>query len=173
MENNSKNSPELKTIICLKEKPILADDSFKDIVISSLKFIAQSNRAMVYGFVIMNNRLQILWQMMGNSKTEEVQRDFLKFTAQQILRKLRREENPMLTELLVEARDRKYQVWKRNSRSVLIDDKELAQEKLQDMHNNPVKDGVCHNPAEYKYSSAGFYETNSRAWDFLMPWSQS
>ncbi len=51
---------------------------------------------------------------MGDHKREDVQRDFLRFTAQQILKNLRNNNSPLLNELLVEAKDRKYQVWERN-----------------------------------------------------------
>ena len=47
-------------------------------------------------------------EIAGDHKRDQVQRDFLKFTSQQILKTLRNENSPRLYELLVQAKDRKY-----------------------------------------------------------------
>jgi hypothetical protein len=43
----------------------------------------------------------------------------------------------------------------------------VYQQKLEYIHNNPVKAGLCLLPEEYKYSSAKFYELNENDWIFL------
>jgi hypothetical protein len=53
--------------------------------------------------------------MLGENKRNDVQRDFLKYTGQQILKHLRNEKSLLLHALRVDAKDRKYQVWERNS----------------------------------------------------------
>ncbi len=47
--------------------------------------------------------------MKGNHKREDVQRDFLRYTSQQILKQLRKNNLPFINELLVNAKDRKHQ----------------------------------------------------------------
>ena len=39
-------------------------------------------------------------------------------------------------------------------------DRSVLEEKLDYMHDNPVKAGLCSLPEDYKYSSAGFYLNN-------------
>jgi hypothetical protein len=56
--------------------------------------------------------------MMGEHKKANVQRDFLKYTSQQILKAMKTEKSKLLDELLVNAKDRRYQVWERNSLGV-------------------------------------------------------
>ena len=72
----------------------------------------------------------------------------------------------MLNELLVNAKDRKHQVWERNSLGVPLWSQEVFLQKLEYIHNNPVRAGLCRYPEDYKYSSARFYEKNERDWDF-------
>jgi hypothetical protein len=62
----------------------------------------------------MPNHIHIVWQMQAGQLRENVQRDFLKFTAQRIKERLKVDDAHFLSELLVEAIDRKYQVWERN-----------------------------------------------------------
>ncbi|MDX2195300.1 MAG: transposase, partial [Cytophagales bacterium] len=64
-------------------------------------------------------------------------------------------------------KDRKYQIWERNPLSIELRTKEVSEQKLDYIHLNPVKAGICHSSIEYKYSSAKFYELNQEEWDFL------
>ncbi len=104
---------------------------------------------------------------MGEHKREDVQRDFLRFTSQQILKYLRNSNSSLLNELLVDAKDRKYQVWERNSLSVEIYNSKTMIGKLDYIHSNPVEAGLCTLPEEYGYSSAWFYEKNELNFEFL------
>ncbi len=77
----AKEHAEFITVTCLKWKQILKEDRFKDIIISSLSFLSKTNRLRVYCFVIMSNHFHLIWQMIGDHKREEVQRDFLNIQA--------------------------------------------------------------------------------------------
>ncbi len=92
---------------------------------------------------------------------------FLKYTAQQIKADLQKNYPEILAQLKVKSKDRKYQLWKRNALSIeLISDK-VYQQKLDYIHYNPVKAGICNLPEQYRYSSASFYEQNKTEWEFL------
>ncbi|MBL7858548.1 MAG: transposase [Cyclobacteriaceae bacterium] len=163
----SKEHAEFLTVTCLEWKLILAEDRFKDIIIHSLTYLVKSRRIYVYGFVIMSNHFHLIWQMIGENKRSDVQRDFLKYTCQQILKTLQKEQSETMSALLVNAKDRKHQVWERNSLGVPLWTSEVFWQKLDYVHNNPVKAGLCKVPADYKYSSARFYEKNDKDWVFL------
>ena len=61
---------------------LLEDDEHKKLVISSLKFLSDNKRVKVIAFVIMPNHIHIIWEILAPHKTENIQRDFLKYTAQ-------------------------------------------------------------------------------------------
>ena len=145
------------TITCLEWKPLLEQDRFKEIIVASMSFLTKANRVSIYAFVIMPNHLHLIWQIMGDHKREDVQRDFLKFTSQQMLKVLRNERSAIQDELLVHAKDRKRQIWERNSLSIPLWSDKVMWQKLEYIHYNPVRAGLCEYPEEYKYSSAAFY----------------
>jgi REP element-mobilizing transposase RayT len=149
----AKENPEFITVTCMEWTHVLAEDRLKDIVIESLRYLAKEKRVYVYAFVLMSNHFHLIWQMVEDHKREDVQRDFLKYTGQQILKTLRNENSPLLVKLLVEAKDRKFQVWERNSLSVSLWSGKVFNQKLEYIHNNPVKAGLCINPEDYKYPS--------------------
>jgi hypothetical protein len=51
--------------------------------------------------------------------------------------------------------------------SLLVKNTNKGVGKLEYIHYNPVKAGLCNLPEEYKYSSAQYYEENVRTWSFL------
>ena len=160
--------PEFITGTCLEWKPLIESESHKLILIDSLRFMVRNSRVMVNGFVLMSNHFHIIWQMVGNHKRENVQRDFMKYTSQMILKSLRESGSGFIDELRVGSVDRKFQVWERNSLSISLTTERFLIQKLNYIHNNPVKAGLCKYPEEYKYSSARFYICNEQDWDFLV-----
>jgi putative transposase len=155
------------TITCLEWKYVLADDSLKDIIIESLTFLTKANRVHVFAFCIMSNHLHMIWQMLGDHTKEDVQRDFLKFTAQRILEALKLSKSSLLPELRVDSKDRKFQIWERNALSVPLYTDKVFFQKLNYIHNNPVSAGLCERPEDYAYSSASFYYRNVIKFDFI------
>jgi putative transposase len=162
-----KEHPEFITITCLKWLHLLARDNHKQIVVESLDFLATHNRVIVYAFVIMSNHLHMIWQYRRNYEAYEVIRDFLKYTSQQLLRHLAEKDMRLFKQVLVDKSDRRFQVWKRNSLRIPLWSDKVFNQKLDYIHWNPVRAGLCASPEEYKYSSASFYLTNNTEWKFL------
>ena len=54
----------------------------------------------------MPNHIHIIWQIQGGHKRENVQRDFLKFTAQKIKYDLKDNNQDLLKQFEVNAKDR-------------------------------------------------------------------
>lgn len=159
--------PDFTTVTCLGWKPLLTDNSHKDVIIESMQFLSRERRAIIYAFVIMETHFHIIWQMAGKEELHKVQLSFLKFTSQTLLRRLSEEKSSFLEELLVNKSDRKCQVWMRRSLSISLWSGKVFEQKLDYIHNNPVQAGLCRNPEDYHYSSARFYICNERNWDFL------
>jgi putative transposase len=164
----AKEHPHFFTATNLNWEFVLADKRAKDIVVNSLRFLSKTQRARIFAFCLMSNHIHLIWQMLGNHRTQDVQRDFLKFTAQLILKFLTESKSPLVDKLLVNAKDRKYQVWERNSLSISIESDKFLFQKLEYIHQNPVAAGLCKYAADYHYSSAAFYFRNVSNFDFLV-----
>jgi putative transposase len=72
----------------------------------------------------------------------------------------------VLVHFKVKAKDREYQFWERNALSVELRSHSVFIQKLNYLHNNPVKAGISNLPEGYKYSSDMFYETGIDNWGF-------
>ncbi|HEY5370002.1 MAG TPA: hypothetical protein VIJ75_13550 [Hanamia sp.] len=81
----------------------------------------------------------------------------MKYTAQQLKRSLLKNDKEGLESFKVNKYDREYQIWKREPLSIELISEELFKQKLEYIHYNPVKAGLCEKPEDYHYSSARFY----------------
>ena len=159
--------PQFFTATCLQWKKLLSPDKYKDIIVESLRFLVGNGRILLYGFVIMPNHFHLVWQIRAGHKPSDVQRDFLKFTAQQIKADLEKSHPAALEQFKVAAKDRTYQFWERNPLSVELWTEKTMLQKLTYHHQNPVRAGLCPWPEQYHYSSALFYHTGIDNWGFL------
>ena len=90
---------------------------------------------------------------------ETVQQNFLKYISQTIIRDLEKNHPKVLERFLVNTKDSKYKIWQRRPLSIDLWTKEVFIQKMEYIHDNPVKAGLCKNEEDYKYSSARFYKT--------------
>ncbi|MES2795249.1 MAG: hypothetical protein V4683_04745 [Bacteroidota bacterium] len=105
--------------------------------------------------------------MKAGNKGENVQRDFLKHLGQKFKKLLEVNDKAFLEQFKVNKIDRSYQFWQRNSLSVPLFRKEVFEQKLEYVHFNPVKAGLCNLPEEFYYSSANFYKSGIDKFGFL------
>ncbi|MEQ8472457.1 MAG: transposase [Marinoscillum sp.] len=105
------------------------------------RFLVENQRIYIYAFVIMDNHSHLIWQIRADHDMKNVQRDFLKYTAQQIKFSLALHEPDLLADLETKGADRKYQFWQRNSLSIPLYSAKVFEQKLEYIHQNPVKAG--------------------------------
>ena len=107
----------------------------------------------------MKNHIHLIWQTLPDSTPEMIQASFMKFTARKIKLDLVQQHPLVLEKFRVNAKDREYQFWERNPLSIDLFTNHVFMQKLEYIHWNPVKAGLCFLPEEYYYSSAKFYHT--------------
>jgi len=84
MKYTSTYHPQFITATILEWKHLLKDDSFKEIIISSLQFLYKEGSIIVYAFVIMPNHIHMIRQIQDGYVQDKIQQRFLKFTGQQM-----------------------------------------------------------------------------------------
>ncbi len=163
--------PQFYTATIYQWKHLLTEDKHKDIIIESLKFLVHEKRIVLNAFVIMSNHIHLIWQPLFGFTTSDIQASFMKYTAQQLKRMLTKNNQETLTEFKVNKYDRTYQIWKREALSIELITPAVFNQKLEYIHYNPVRAGLCSNPEEYKYSSAKFYYGGKDSFEILTHYS--
>ncbi len=144
---------------------LLKDDKsdsyrIKMIIIQSFQWLVQHELVYIYGYVVMPNHIHVLWEQLKMNGKETPKESFEKYTGHMFLKHLRRSEK-ILIDYATEQKDRNYMFWQRDPLAILIRDRLMAGEKLNYVHHNPLQPHwqLCKESVEYKFSSAGFYET--------------
>ena len=138
---------------------LLAEDVMKDIVLLSLKYLSDEKRIEVYAFVIMPNHLHFVWQMLEMNGKEMPHTSFLKFTAHAFKKELKKNNPEALKLFAVDAENKEYEFWQRDSLAFELTKKETISQKIDYIHYNPTAEywKLCSEPTGYYYSSAKFY----------------
>ena len=157
MNNYSIHRPQFYTATIIDWKLLLDNDIFKNIIISSLKYLIDNKKIKLHAFVIMDNHIHLIWQALGENNPNKIRHNFMKFTAQQMKFELMKSDDYYLQDFKVKKDDRVFQFWKRNALSVELFSENFFVQKMNYIHDNPVKAGICIFPEDYKYSSASYY----------------
>ena len=173
MENNFKYTGNRKSYTALQEiyfwtitinkwQHLLMPDENKMIIINSLQWLVQKGLVKIYGFVIMPNHIHLIWEQLAMNGREFPKNSFEKFTAKSLTNRMKKNNEKTLQNYAVKASDREYNIWLRDPLAMNVSNKEMAVQILDYMHLNPMQPHwlLCNAPADYRFSSAAFYEQN-------------
>ncbi len=143
-----------------KWQKLLAEDEYKKIIISSLEYLSAKGKADVFAFVVMPNHIHLIWRIKEMNGKETAQGSFLKYTAHEFKKMLQQKGESLLTAYKVNAANKSYEFWQRDSLAVHLYTRQVAYQKLDYIHRNPcaVHWQLVKDPCDYIYSSAKYYE---------------
>jgi putative transposase len=147
--------------------PLLENDFNKQIIVDSLKYLSDKELITVYAFVIMPNHIHLIWQQNDLNGKETPKGSLLKHSAHLFLKQLK--ENRISKYYEVNEANKKHEIWQRDSLGIEIYSKEVAKQKINYIHFNPVSGKwlLAKDDLGYHFSSAKFYETGVDEFGFL------
>ena len=153
------SSPYFLTCTIIEWLPVFTRQPYFEIVIDCLKYCRERKRLKIFAYVIMDNHLHLVAE---GERLEEIIKEFKSYTAQGII-KLATEEGKdwLLNQFeFFKARHKKesrYQVWQEGYHPQLISSEEMLRQKVEYIHENPVKAGLVERQEDWVYSSARSY----------------
>ncbi len=150
-------------------RPLINQYNFYNTITDPLSFLHNKRLIRVYGFVIMPNHIHLIWQMLKKNGKESPVASLMKFTGHQFEQHIRQNNPNDLSNYMVDWRSRKYNFWQPEPDWFLLIKEKTTLQKLNYIHNNPLqkKWNLVGDPVDYRYSSAKFYETGEKEFDFL------
>jgi putative transposase len=137
---------------------------YRDIIIESLLYCQKNKGLEVYAYVIMSNHVHLLARSQYDNLSDVI-RDFKRHTSKKIIETIeqvnesRREWLLMIFRFAARAhqRNNEYQVWTHENHAEVIFSNAFIEQKIQYIHQNPVRNGIVINSEDYLYSSARNY----------------
>jgi len=151
-------------------KHLLSNEKRISVLIDSLDYFCREKRIQLHAFVIMPNHLHLILTLGENESQLTFQRDFLKYTAQQLIKLIiENNEDEELLPYLSTQNDRIYHIWERRPRWIPIDNALIFEQKMQYVHENPVQEkwSLSNHPEDYAWSSASYYMSGDSSFYFL------
>ena len=121
---------------------------------------------------MMPNHIHLLLTLQNGETETSFQRDFLKFTAQQLVKSLiRAADEKKLNDYKSTQHDRIYHIWERRPRWIPVRNLEIFKQKMDYIHHNPLQPqwALAGMPTDYDWSSAAYYENNNERFSFITP----
>jgi len=144
---------------------------YKDFLVQSFKYCQKEKGLIIYAWCLMTNHFHLIGGTRGILKLDNIIRDFKKYTSVHLCRMIEgnyheSRKNWMLDMFRETAlnsdKHQKYQFWQRSYHPVELSTNEMIDQRLDYLHNNPVKAGYVFSPEQYVYSSAVDYMTNRK-----------
>lgn len=138
---------------------------YKYIITDSLNYCIKNKGLDVFAWVLMTNHLHLLVRAREGYVLTHILRDFKKFTSKKLSEKIleigesRREW--MLDRFHFLARKTKraenYKVWRDDNHPILMQNPDWIEQRINYIHQNPVRQEIVTRPEDYKFSSAVDY----------------
>lgn len=136
--------------------PLFSKPELVAIVLDSLRFLQTQQRLTLYSYVVMENHLHLI--AAADDLSKEMGR-FKSFTARSIVDWLQEHQpgshwlKQLAAAKLAHKTGQRYQVWQEGSHPQMIMSESMGRQKVDYIHNNPVKRGYVDDPAHWRYSS--------------------
>ena len=139
--------------------------NYRFTIIDSLIYCQREKGLSVYGYCIMPSHIHLIARAEGKFNLSEILRDFKKFTSKAIIRPIIYEpesRKEWMLECFKKAGERKkgktvYKFWQDGNHPEMISSNKFFDEKLEYIHNNPIKELIVERAEDYIFSSARNY----------------
>lgn len=154
-----KDQPHFMTLTIVEWLPLFGNTGIVDIIFESLRFLQRDRSFVIYANVIMENHMHLIASCSDLSKT---MKEFKSYTATEIVAYLKERNARSTLDMLKRAKlgyktGSTHQVRQEGSHPEQIISEEMMWQKVEYIHNNPVKRGYVDEPEHWRYSSARNY----------------
>ncbi|SER74934.1 hypothetical protein SAMN03159444_04941 [Pseudomonas sp. NFACC02] len=152
--------PHFLTCTIVEWLPLFTRPALVEVVLNTWRFQQVNQDLKLYGYVVLENHLHYLAQASDLGKSVA---SFKSFTARNIINHLEQTRADSTLQRLRFAKrahkvDRVHQVWQEGVHAELVYSESVMRQKLEYIHNNPVKRGYVDLGEHWRYSSARDYQ---------------
>lgn len=155
---------------------------YRDILLENLKFCRDNKGLQIWAYVIMSNHIHLIVSTKKPYKLEAVMRDFKSYSARRIIDLILDPDFPesrrewLLYMFRYFARQNRggtqeHQIWQSDNHPIELFSEKVTIQKLQYIHNNPIRAKMVRNPEEWMYSSASNYASGQGVFETDLLWT--
>ena len=139
---------------------------YKDIFVESLRYCQEKKGLDLFGWCIMSNHIHLMAKAREDAKLPDILRDLKKFTSKKLIKAIIDNQKESRKDWMLKtfqeegsknAGNEQYQFWRHDNHPIEVYSNSVIDQKLNYIHDNPVKAGIVDCPEHYRYSSARNY----------------
>ena len=139
---------------------VFTNEKYYNILIKTIKFYQTKNKLEIFAYVILPNHFHLI---IRSNELIDSMKLIKMYSAREIIKQLLEEKKNHILKIFQSNKKSyktrsNYQVWQEGYKPKEILSDKILRQKFDYIHYNPVKKGLVSEPADWKYSSAGFYE---------------
>jgi len=147
------------TFSCFRRMKLLDNPEPKKIVIDVLSHLVNEKDLIVVGFAIMPDHVHAILGYIEEKDHSVIMQEWKRWSSRFIRKYLEEINYPHLKELKINTNSgENVKIWERKYYDFNLYSTKKAIEKLNYMHQNPVRAGLVKKAEEYEWSSCRFYE---------------
>ncbi|MBT7589861.1 MAG: transposase [Candidatus Scalindua sp.] len=158
LDSNS-NSVYFITSTIVEWIPVFTKQEYFEIIINSLSYCRENKGLKLYAYVILDNHVHLICSA---DNLTQIIKYFKSHTAREIIKAAEVDRKKWLLNQLEfykkkYKKDSKHQVWQEGYHPQIITEEDIFKQKVEYIHNNPVKKGLVEDVEHWIYSSAKNY----------------
>ncbi len=145
---------------------IFTRDCYREVFTSSIKYCQKNKGLLVGAWVIMTNHVHMINGTDGTHKLEDIIRDLKSYTSRHIRLQLEQSTTESRKNWIMflfnraginNNNNKDFQFWIQDNHPIQLSTGEMLMQRLNYLHENPVRAGFVTEPWHWKYSSAYDY----------------
>jgi REP element-mobilizing transposase RayT len=147
---------------------VFSRQCYKELFVESLQYCQDNKGLILHAWIIMTNHVHLIISS-NESKLPDIVRDLKKYTSKRIIKAIQESAAESRSEWMMNIfsyvgknnnNNKEYQFWKQDYHPIELSTAEMMKQRLDYLHENPVRSGLVWEAWHHKYSSAIDYYTN-------------
>ena len=148
-------------------------NEYKDILVENLIYCQNAKGLQIFAWCIMTSHVHMVIQAKEKQSLPEILRDFKSYTSKQLIVAIGEHPQESRKEWLMDKFWNKskqgYRVWRGDNHPIELWSNSVIDQKIDYIHNNPVKAGIVMRSYDYVYSSARDYAGDKGMLKVIIP----
>lgn len=145
---------------------VFKQESYIDILLDGLVYCQKKKGMEIVAWCVMTNHMHLIFRTTGLYEPQKVLGEFKQFTSRMLVEAIRTNPRESRKEWMVDQFKRaaakssnvkNYQFWRHDNKPIELWSNKVIDQKINYVHQNPVKKGWVQKPEDYPYSSAKDY----------------
>ena len=142
---------------------VFTRNEYRNIIIDSFNYCVKNKSLVIHAWVIMTNHIHMIISKKGQMPLEHIMRDMKKFTSVEIIHSIEESRTESRKEWMIKifaaygkanSNNVKFQFWQQDNHPIELNSNKEIEQKLNNIHENPVEQGFANSSECYGWSSA-------------------